>query len=121
MIICVGVLVGLVSGAFAALVEGGLYASGLWSRNGPSTLAPPPAATAPSATVQPTPTASPSATAATPSPVLVPAPSGPSPDAKRLAARIAGVKVPNAKGSYSAAVLDVGTGATLYGHQAGRA
>ena len=40
MIICVGVVVGLVSGAFATLVEGGLYASGLWSRNGPSTLAP---------------------------------------------------------------------------------
>jgi D-alanyl-D-alanine carboxypeptidase/D-alanyl-D-alanine-endopeptidase (penicillin-binding protein 4) len=31
------------------------------------------------------------------------------------------VRVPDAKGSYSAAVLDVGTGATLFGHQAGRA
>ena len=121
MIICVGVVVGLVSGAFAALVEGGLYASGLWSRNGPSTLAPSRPSSTPAATVEPTPTASPSAAAPTPSPVLVPAPGGPPPDAIRLAARIAGVRVVDAKGTYSAAVVDVGTGATLFRHQVGRA
>ncbi|HEV2929462.1 MAG TPA: hypothetical protein VGW74_12280, partial [Propionibacteriaceae bacterium] len=60
MIICVGVVVGLVSGAFASLVEGGLYASGLWSRNGPTTLAPSSPSSTPAATVEPTPTASPS-------------------------------------------------------------
>jgi serine-type D-Ala-D-Ala carboxypeptidase/endopeptidase (penicillin-binding protein 4) len=129
MIICVGVVAGLVSGAFAALVEGGLYASGLWSRNGPSTLASSGAST-PTATVEPTPTASPtvgptptagsSASAATPKPVLVPAPSGPPPNASRLVARIAGVRVPDAKGTYSAAVLDVGTGAMLFRHEVGR-
>ena len=121
MIICAGVLVGLVSGAFAALVEGGLYGSGLWSRNGASTLAPSrtPSTSAPTAgpTATASSSASPSATAATPSPVLVPAPSGPPPDPARLAARIAGVRVPNAKGTYSAAVVDVGTGATLFRHR----
>jgi serine-type D-Ala-D-Ala carboxypeptidase/endopeptidase (penicillin-binding protein 4) len=120
MIICVGVVTGLVSGAFAALVEGGLYASGLWSRNGPSTLAPSPSPST-SAAATPTPTTSPSATAAAPSPVLVAAPSGPPPDATRLAAQIAGVRVPNAKGTYSAAVVDVGTGATLFRHRVDRA
>ncbi|HWJ54187.1 MAG TPA: D-alanyl-D-alanine carboxypeptidase, partial [Propionibacteriaceae bacterium] len=120
MIICVGVVVGLVSGAFAALAEGGLYASGLWSRNGPSTLAPSLSSSVPATTVQPTPTASPSTTAAAPTPVLVPAPTGPPPDAARLAARIAGVRVADAKGNYSAAVVDVGTGTTLFRHQDGQ-
>jgi serine-type D-Ala-D-Ala carboxypeptidase/endopeptidase (penicillin-binding protein 4) len=117
MIICVGVVTGLVSGAFAALVEGGLYASGLWSRNGPSTLAPSATASSLGPTVEPTPTTSPSATVAAPSPVLVAAPSGPPPNATRLGARIAGVRVPDAKGTYSAAVVDVGTGATLFRHR----
>jgi serine-type D-Ala-D-Ala carboxypeptidase/endopeptidase (penicillin-binding protein 4) len=120
MIICVGVVVGLVSGAFATLVEGGLYASGLWSRNGPSTLAPSTPSSVPATTAQPTPTASPSAAAAAPSPVLVPAPTGPPPNAARLAGRIAGVRVADAKGTYSAAVVDVGTGAAVFGHGAGQ-
>ena len=121
MIICVGVLVGVVSGAFAALVEGGLYASGLWSRNGPSTLAPSRSPSTPAATASPTPSASPSAPVPTPSPVLVAAPIGPPPNPTRLTGRIAGVRVPGATGTYSAAVVDVGTGATLFRHRVDRA
>jgi D-alanyl-D-alanine carboxypeptidase/D-alanyl-D-alanine-endopeptidase (penicillin-binding protein 4) len=121
MIICVGVLVGLVSGAFAALVESGLYASGLWSRNGASTLAPSRSPTTSAATASPTPSASPSAPVPTPSPVLMAAPSGPPPNPTRLTGRIAGVRVPNATGTYSAAVVDVGTGATLFRHRVDQA
>ena len=120
MIICVGVVIGVVSGGFGTLFQSGLYASGLWSRNGPSTLASSSASSTTAATLEPTPTAGPSITAATPSPVLVPAPSGPPPNPARLTARIAGVRVKDVKGTYSGAVVDVGTGATLFTHDAGR-
>ncbi len=116
MIIFVGVVVGLVSGAFAGLVRGGLYASGLWSSNGPST--PPPATVSSSTAATATSTATRASRLGAPSPVLVPAPTGPPPDPARLAARINGVRVPGAKGSYTAAVVDVGTGAVLFRHDA---
>ena len=59
MIITVGLVVGFVTGAFTSLARTGLYATGLWSTNGPSVL--------PSTTSDvPTPSATPSRPPATP-------------------------------------------------------
>ena len=74
-----------------------------------------PSSTAPSATLAPTPAPR------TPTPVLAPAPAGPRPDPVRVSARVKGTRVKDALGGYTAAVVDVGTGATLYRHQAERA
>ena len=49
-----------------------------------------------------------------------PAPSGPPPDAARLRARISGVRVKDVNGTYSGAVMDVGSGATLFTHDGDR-
>lgn len=117
MIICVGVVAGLVSGAFAALLDGGRSATDPRSRDGSSTLAPSSSPSTPTASPVPSSSASPSATAAAPSPVLVPAPSGPPPNASLLAARVAGVRVPDAQGLTTAAVVDVGTGAMVFRHR----
>ena len=38
MIVLVGVVTGIVTGAVGSLARTGLYATGLWSTNGPSTL-----------------------------------------------------------------------------------
>ena len=40
MVVVVGVAAGIVTGTFASLGASGLYATGLWARNGPSTLSP---------------------------------------------------------------------------------
>ena len=122
MIVTVGVVIGVATGAFAGLAREGMYATGLWSQNGPSTLP----AESPSdlPTPTPAPTTSPSPTEPSvgqPQPVLVPATSGPAPDRKVLAARIAAVRVKDARGTYSGAVLDVGTGKLVFRHQAGKA
>ena len=62
----------------------------------------------------------PSRRPANPGPVLAAATSGPAPDQKALAARIAAVRVKDAQGNYSGAVLDVRTGKPVFRHQAGR-
>jgi serine-type D-Ala-D-Ala carboxypeptidase/endopeptidase (penicillin-binding protein 4) len=74
-----------------------------------------------SATARPTPSATPTPSARTPSPVLVPAPTGAPPDQAKVTARVNRTRVKDALGGYSAAVVDVGTGATLFRHQADRA
>ena len=73
-----------------------------------------------SATASPTPSATRTPSARTPSPVLVPAPTGAPPDAAKVTARVNRTRVKDALGGYSAAVVDVGTGATLFRHQADR-
>jgi D-alanyl-D-alanine carboxypeptidase/D-alanyl-D-alanine-endopeptidase (penicillin-binding protein 4) len=83
---------------------------------------PSPAATSSSAasgaaTPPPSPTPSPR----TPSPVLVPDPTGAPPAAAKVTAKVDRTKVKDALGGYSAAVVDVGSGATLFRHQAERA
>jgi D-alanyl-D-alanine carboxypeptidase/D-alanyl-D-alanine-endopeptidase (penicillin-binding protein 4) len=83
----------------------------------------PPAATSSSAaptTVGPTPSTTPTPSARTPAPVLVPAPTGAPPAAAKVTARVNGTRVKDALGGYSAAVVDVGSGATLFRHQAER-
>jgi D-alanyl-D-alanine carboxypeptidase/D-alanyl-D-alanine-endopeptidase (penicillin-binding protein 4) len=74
-----------------------------------------------SAAASATPSATPTPSARTPSPVLVPAPTGAPPNAAEVTARVKGTRVKDALGGYSAAVVDVGSGATLFRHQADRA
>jgi len=51
----------------------------------------------------------------------VAAPTGAPPNAAKVTARVNGTRVKDALGGYSAAVVDVGTGASLFRHQADRA
>ena len=51
----------------------------------------------------------------------MPAPTGAPPDAAKVTARVNRTRVKDALGGYSAAVVDVGSGATLFRHQADRA
>ena len=124
MIITIGVVVGVVTGGLTGLAHQGLYASGLWSRNGPSTLPAQARTDSPNPTPTPTPTASASTSASAknstkgPRPVLAAATSGPVPDREALAARIAAVRAQGAQGNYSGAVVDVGSGKTVFRHQA---
>ncbi len=117
-----GLVLGLVSGAFGSLARGGLYATGLWSRNGASTL--------PSAGVDPsTPTPSASSTGPTatppapdlPAPVLAAATAGDPASPSKVAARIKSVKVTGVGSAYTGSVLDVGTGKVLFAHKAKKA
>lgn len=75
------------------------------------------ASAAPSSAPTPTPTPAPR----TPKPVLVPAPASPRPNPARVTDRVKKTRVKDALGGYSAAVLDAGSGASLYSHQADRA
>lgn len=126
MVVAVGLVAGLVSGAFGALARGGLYATGLWSANGPSTLTSVnPVRSTPS---DATPSATGSASAsASPKPSGLPAPvlagaGGKAPSSAKVAAKIKGVKVDGvASKSFTGSVVDVGSGKTLYSHNAGKA
>ncbi len=110
VLVAVGAVLGVVSGTFAAL-------AGPSPRSGPSSF---PARPVPgSASASPTPTPSPAADL--PRSVLEVAESDGAPRTSAVTARIEGVKVKDAKGSYSAAVLDVGSGKLVYSHDAERA
>ncbi len=123
MILVIGVVLGLVTGVLGSVARSGLYASGLWSTNGPSTLPPgaldPSAQSTPNATKEPTPAASSSAPVADlPPDVLAPAESEHRVDGAKLRAKIRAVKVKDATGSYSGSVMDIGTGRVLFNHDA---
>lgn len=113
MLTAVGVVAGLVSGFFGGVAERGLYATGLWSTGGASTVAPgtfdEPASTA---------TAPASAADGVPSPPLAPATAAKVPSATRVAARIDAVDAGSMGGRFSAQVADLGTGKVLYSHRA---
>lgn len=129
MLVLAGLTLGLVSGTFSHAAASGLYATGLWATNGPSTL--PTAGSIPSRPGGPggarsataTPPAAPSSTTTEglPDPVLVAATAGKPPRAAEVADRVRAVKVKGMGGSYSGAVLDVGSGKTLFAHHAGQA
>ena len=121
MVVTVAVVVGVATGAFAGLAREGLYATGLWSHNGPSTLPAESPSDSPTPTAAPTTSPRPTEAAGQPRPVLAAATSGPAPNQKALAAKIAAVRVKDAEGSYSGAVLDVRTGKLVFRHQAGKA
>jgi D-alanyl-D-alanine carboxypeptidase/D-alanyl-D-alanine-endopeptidase (penicillin-binding protein 4) len=113
MIIVIGVVVGVVTGAFGSI-------SGIGVPSTPSTRS---GASTPSSvsTASKTPAATPAATASParlPAPVLLPANSGRLPDAGKLVARINAVHVKDVKGHYSGAVVDVGSGRLVFAHSA---
>ena len=127
MIITVGVVVGFVTGAFTSLARAGLYATGLWSTNGPSVLpstssAPPAPSASPSR-----PPATPSSTRSTPAPADLPDPvlagadTRVRPDPVKVKTKIAGVRVKNSQGRLSGSVLEVTSGTAVFRQQAGRA
>ncbi len=74
-----------------------------------------------SPTATPAPSATPTPSPRTPSPVLVPAPTGAPPNAAKVSDRVNRTRVKDAPGGYSGAVVDVGTGAALFRHEAERA
>lgn len=121
MVVAAGLVLGLVSGVFGGLARDGLYATGLWSANGASTLTP--SADSPSDASSParTPSTAPSAKPALPRPVLAAADAGEPPNPDKVAAKVTGVKVKDVGSSYTGAVIDVGSGKTLFAHNAKRA
>ncbi|HEY5820943.1 MAG TPA: D-alanyl-D-alanine carboxypeptidase/D-alanyl-D-alanine-endopeptidase [Propionibacteriaceae bacterium] len=123
MLVAVGLVAGLVSGAFGAVARDGLYATGLWSRNGASTLPSDRSDRSDRPTPTPTPTsrqstATPEPGTDLPGPVLAAAEAGRTPSAAKVTAKIRGVKVAGVGSSYTGAVLDVGSGKTLFAHNA---
>ena len=115
MLAVVGVGIGSVSGFFAGVAERGLYATGLWSANGPSTL-PPGTLDQPLPTVSPTPTGS---TSGLPTPVLPSATAGRPPSAGRVAARLDAVDAEKVGGRVAVQVADLTSGKVLYAQRAG--
>lgn len=115
MLTVVGVGIGLVSGFFAGVAERGLYATGLWSTNGPSTVPP-------GTFDEPASTGTPSATSSTdglPAPVLPPERAARPPAASRVAARLDAVDEEEMGGRVMAQVADLTTGKVLYSRRAG--
>ena len=115
MLTVVGVSVGLASGYFAGVAERGLYATGLWSTNGASTVPP-------GTFHEPVPTATPSTTDPAdglPAPVLPSATAARAPAASRVAARLDAVDAEKMGGRFSAHVADLTTGKVLYSRRAG--
>lgn len=116
LLVAVGLILGAVSGAFAAWTSAGLHATGLWSSNGASTVQPSqPATPVVSGDLPPAPGPD------LPGAVLPAVEPTAAPDADAVAARVRGIAVKDALGSYSAAVLDVGTGTELYARSADKA
>lgn len=122
MLVCAAVTLGVVSGLLGSLARGGLYATGLLSSNGPSTRPSvgegsgrPEPGTEPTASRTPVPPpADPGVDL--PAPVLAAAEPGPVPDAQAVTAKVAKIKVKGMGSGYSGAVLDVGSGRTLFAH-----
>ncbi len=120
MLVVAGVLVGGVTGFFSSTAERGLYASGLWTRGGASTVSPgtfdqpatPSSPTTPSAPSSGRPNTD------LPSPVLPAASAARVPSAAKVAARVRAVEAPGMGGSYSGEVADLATGRVLFAHRA---
>jgi D-alanyl-D-alanine carboxypeptidase/D-alanyl-D-alanine-endopeptidase (penicillin-binding protein 4) len=118
MLVLVALGVGVGTGFFVAAGERTLYATGLWSRGGASTVPPGtfdlPATPVPPSSATPAPGLS-----GLPSPVLPVASAARAPSAAKVAARIAAVDDQEMGGVFSAEVADLGTGKVLYRHRAG--
>jgi D-alanyl-D-alanine carboxypeptidase/D-alanyl-D-alanine-endopeptidase (penicillin-binding protein 4) len=121
MIVCAAVTLGVVSGLFGSIARSGLYATGLLASNGPSTRSSDqessslpstsPDGPSPGATRTP-----PAPEVDLPAPVLAAAEPGAVPDPAAVSARIAKVRVKGMGSGYTGAVLDVGSGRTLFAH-----
>jgi D-alanyl-D-alanine carboxypeptidase/D-alanyl-D-alanine-endopeptidase (penicillin-binding protein 4) len=112
LVVLAGVVTGLLTGGLSWLARTALYATGLRSSEGPSTL--PPGAFShprPPKTPEPQPPGEPPA-------VLVPAQPGPPPKARAVDALVDGVDRTQMKGSFSGSVIDGGSGRVLYAENA---
>jgi len=118
MVVLAGVVAGVVTGFFAGAAERGLYASGLWTSGGASTITPGTFDQAASPDPGSTPAATPGSSDL-PRPVLAPATGGRRPSPAKLAARIRAVDDGAVGGDYSAEVADLGSGEALFRHRAG--
>ena len=114
MLTVVGLGTGLVSGFFANVAERGLYATGLWSTGGASTV-PPGTFDEPASTATAMPT---SAADGLPAPVLRPETAARAPSPTRVAARLDAVDAGAMGGRFSAQVADLTTGKVLYSRRA---
>ena len=112
LLVVAGLVAGFLTGTFSAAARHGLYATGLLSDGGASTL-PPGAFERPTAprTPEPEPPGAPPA-------VLAPATVGAPSKAKSVAAKVNGVKRAGMTGTFSGSVLDGGTGKVLYAKNA---
>lgn len=116
-LVLAGVTLGLVTGLFAGAAERGLYATGLWTSGGASTITP-------GLFDQPAPSGIDSTSSGMPgsdlpSPVLAPATGKQQLSAAKVAARIRAVDDREMGGAYSAEVRDLSTGKALFRHRAG--
>ncbi|MET0692297.1 MAG: D-alanyl-D-alanine carboxypeptidase/D-alanyl-D-alanine-endopeptidase [Propionibacteriaceae bacterium] len=119
VLVVAGLVAGFLTGAFASVARSGLYATGLLSDGGASTL-PPGTLSRPSTPTTSAPQPEPEPRGA-PAAVLAPATAGPAPSAKRLSAKVTAVDRSQVKGTFSGSVIDVGTGKTLYAKNASKA
>ena len=115
MLALAGLVVGVVTGFFAGAAERGLYATGLWSTGGASTIAPgvfddPSGAGG---------TTTPSVPAGSdlPSPLLAPASPARTSSAAEVAERIEAVDDNDVGGRYGAEVVALGSGRVLFSHR----
>ncbi len=112
------VLISMIAGAIAVFPREHRYAVGAQTSNAP----PPSPASTPSVTAAPS-TATTAPTPAKhdlPGPVLAPAPQRVVPNKTAVANRIRTVKIKGMTGSYSGAVVEVGSGKVLFAHNATR-
>lgn len=112
LLLVAGIVAGILTGTFTALARGGLYATGLWTDGGASTVPP---GTFDRPAVPATPKPEP---AGVPPAVLAVAKAAPRPNAARVAARVNAVDGTAMGGSFGGSVLDAGTGAALYSKNA---
>ena len=126
LLVVAGVTLGLVTGLVGSATSAGLEALGLRRSTAASTLSPGALDPSAVATASSTPASSPTASSAQPPPSALPAPvlaelaDPPAPRAAAVAAKVRAVKVAGS-GGYSGAVLDVGSGRTVFANNAGRA
>lgn len=121
LLIVTGLMLGLVTGTFAALGRSGLYATGLWRDGGAATLSPgalDAPATPPSRASRP-PSPNPSTAPGLPSPILQAATPTAGPRPAKVAAAIAEIDSTGVR-RFGGSILDAGTGRAVYRHEAGR-
>jgi len=117
MLVLVGVAGGLVLGLSPRVRERALYATGLWSDGGASTL-PPGTFDLPAAPVTPSTVPASTAMSGLPSPVLPVASSERVPVRAKVTARLAAVDDEGVGGAFSAEVADLTSGKVVYAHRA---
>ncbi|HEX8489013.1 MAG TPA: D-alanyl-D-alanine carboxypeptidase/D-alanyl-D-alanine-endopeptidase [Propionibacteriaceae bacterium] len=116
LLVVAGVVAGILTGTWSSLARSSLYATGLWTDGGASTL-PPGAFTTPVTPHPSTPTRTPEPEPqGAPPAVLSPAKAGPAPRPGRVKTKVE--RVGRVSGSVSGSVIDGGSGQVLYGKNA---